>query len=74
MPTPPERVVRAGLRSAIRGLTVERAHAIAVDAEHRLMHAVPRLTAALVHADPYATDGTDHNAVLAHHSEPPADA
>jgi hypothetical protein len=45
-----------------------------VDAERRLMHAVPRLTAALVHADPYATDGTDHHAVLAHRSEPPADA
>jgi cation diffusion facilitator family transporter len=33
-------------------LTVGQAHAIAVEAEHRLMHAVPRLTAALVHADP----------------------
>jgi cation diffusion facilitator family transporter len=37
------------------------AHAIAVDAEHRLIHAVPRLTAALVHADPHAHDDTDHH-------------
>jgi len=33
-------------------LTVVGAHAIAVDAEHRLIHAIPRLTAAIVHADP----------------------
>jgi cation diffusion facilitator family transporter len=34
-------------------ITVAQAHDIAVDAEHRLIHAVPRLTAALVHADPH---------------------
>jgi cation diffusion facilitator family transporter len=34
------------------GLTVEDAHRIAHDAEHRLTHAVPRLTAATVHAHP----------------------
>jgi divalent metal cation (Fe/Co/Zn/Cd) transporter len=45
-------------------LTVVEAHAIAVDAEHRLLHAVPRLTAVTVHTDP-ATAGT-HEA-LAHH-------
>jgi cation diffusion facilitator family transporter len=36
-------------------LTVARAHAIAVEAEHALIHAVPRLTAATVHTDPHAT-------------------
>jgi cation diffusion facilitator family transporter len=47
-------------------LTIVAAHNVAVDAEHRLIHAVPRLTRALVHADP---DGqhTDHHAVLAAH-------
>ncbi|HEU4423975.1 MAG TPA: cation diffusion facilitator family transporter [Pilimelia sp.] len=50
-------------------MTVADAHAIAVDAEHRLIHAVPRLTAALVHADPYTADDTDHHAALAHHAE-----
>jgi cation diffusion facilitator family transporter len=49
-------------------LTVARAHAIAVDAEHRLIHAVPRLTRAFVHADP-AGDDADHHSELAHHRE-----
>jgi cation diffusion facilitator family transporter len=48
-------------------LSVAAAHAIAVEAEHRLIHAVPRLTSAIVHTDPYAPDGTDHHAALAHH-------
>jgi cation diffusion facilitator family transporter len=48
-------------------LTVVAAHAIAVAAEHRLIHDVPRLTAALVHADPEPHEGTDHHADLAHH-------
>jgi cation diffusion facilitator family transporter len=43
------------------------AHAVAVDAEHRLIHAVPRLTAVHVHADPHPHDGTDYHADLAHH-------
>ena len=42
------------------------AHDIAVQAEHALIHAVPRLTAALVHADPL--DDTDHHAPLADHA------
>jgi cation diffusion facilitator family transporter len=50
------------------GLPLADAHAIAVDAEHRLIHAVPRLTAALVHTDPYAPQpAPDHHADLAHH-------
>ncbi len=48
------------------GLNLARAHAIAVDAEHRLLHAVPKLTAALVHADP-AGQHPDPHAVLDHH-------
>ena len=48
-------------------LTVVEAHAIAVDAEHRLIHEVPRLTAAIVHADPTPHAGADHHAELAHH-------
>ncbi|MFC7241613.1 cation diffusion facilitator family transporter [Catellatospora aurea] len=50
-------------------LTVSRAHAIAVDAEHRLLHAVPKLTAAMVHADPAGTHADPH-AVLNHHRDP----
>src|SRR5262249_28296841 len=51
-------------------LTVVEAHGITVAAEHRLLHDVPRLRAALVHADPYPgiePDGTDYHAGLAHH-------
>ncbi|MEU0895152.1 cation diffusion facilitator family transporter [Streptomyces massasporeus] len=48
--------------------TVREAHRIAVDAEHALLHAVPRLTAALVHADPEPAAGeSDPHLPLAHH-------
>jgi cation diffusion facilitator family transporter len=43
------------------------AHQVAVAAEHDLIHAVPRLTAALVHTDPLTADGTDAHAVLSAH-------
>jgi cation diffusion facilitator family transporter len=43
------------------------AHQVAVNAEHNLLHALPRLSAALVHADPQAQAGDDHHAVLASH-------
>jgi cation diffusion facilitator family transporter len=42
------------------------AHKVAVDAEHALIHAIARLDAAVVHADPL--DAVDHHAVLAHHA------
>ncbi|MFJ7963080.1 cation diffusion facilitator family transporter [Streptomyces sp. NPDC096324] len=49
--------------------TVRHAHDISVDAEHALLHAVPRLTAALVHADPAPAPGaSDPHRALAHHS------
>ncbi|WP_084713184.1 cation diffusion facilitator family transporter [Streptacidiphilus rugosus] len=52
-------------------LTVVRAHGIAVAAEHALIHAVPRLTAATVHTD-HLPDGHGHgadpHAALAHHA------
>ncbi|WP_433475773.1 cation diffusion facilitator family transporter [Spirillospora sp. CA-142024] len=47
--------------------TVVRAHEIAVDAEHSLLHALPRLTGALVHPDPEPRHGEDHHAALAGH-------
>ncbi len=43
------------------------AHKVAVDSEHALIHAISRLSAALVHADPQAHDGLDHHAPLASH-------
>lgn len=48
-------------------LSVVGAHAIAVEAEHRLIHAVPKLTVAFVHADPEPHVGTDHHEKVAHH-------
>jgi cation diffusion facilitator family transporter len=47
--------------------TLVEAHAVAVDAEHRLIHDLPRLTAATVHADPAGPAGADHHAVLLAH-------
>ena len=43
------------------------AHAIAVQAHHRLLHDVPRLLHATVHLSPSAPDGPDPHAALAHH-------
>jgi divalent metal cation (Fe/Co/Zn/Cd) transporter len=43
------------------------AHEIAVNAEHELLHALPRLSAVVVHADPQPRQGTDPHAVLAPH-------
>ncbi|MER5212064.1 cation diffusion facilitator family transporter [Streptomyces sp. NPDC002838] len=62
--------LRAEVAVVVDGeVTVRRAHAIAVDAEHALLHAVPRLTAALVHADPAPVPGeTDPHHALAHHA------
>ncbi|MET7605296.1 cation diffusion facilitator family transporter [Streptomyces avermitilis] len=55
--------------------SVRQAHRIAVEAEHTLLHAVPRLTAALVHADPAPLPGeTDPHLALAHHTDPPVAA
>lgn len=44
------------------------AHQVAVAAEHALLHALPQLSAALVHADPALDQrGDDHHAMLAAH-------
>lgn len=47
-------------------LTVLEAHSLAHEVEHRLVHAVPRLTAAVVHVEPARGADTAHD-VLAHH-------
>jgi cation diffusion facilitator family transporter len=48
-------------------ITAVQAHEVTVNAEHRLLHALPRLSAALVHADPQTRPGTDPHAVLSTH-------
>ncbi|MDX2706034.1 cation diffusion facilitator family transporter [Streptomyces sp. PA03-6a] len=62
--------LRAEVAVVVDGnLTVRQAHHTAVAAEHALLHAVPRLTAALVHADPAPVPGAaDPHAELAHHA------
>jgi divalent metal cation (Fe/Co/Zn/Cd) transporter len=47
--------------------SVVQAHAVAVAAEHALIHAIPRLTAATVHTD-HTPHGNDPHAPLAHHA------
>src|SRR5437764_9651490 len=47
------------------GASAIQAHQVAVNAEHGLLHALPRLSAALVHADPPAQEGTDQPAAPA---------
>jgi cation diffusion facilitator family transporter len=42
-------------------LTLVQAHKIAHDAEHRLIHALPRLTEALIHAHPGGDAGAEHH-------------
>lgn len=62
--------LRAEVAVVVDGdVSVREAHRIAVDAEHALLHAVPRLTAALVHADPEPALGeADPHLALAHHT------
>lgn len=45
-------------------LTLAEGHAIAVEAEHRLLHQVKRLTSVFIHPDP---EGPEHHALTAHH-------
>jgi cation diffusion facilitator family transporter len=47
--------------------TAVQSHETTVAAEHALLHALPRLSAALVHADPQPSPGTDYHATLAPH-------
>jgi cation diffusion facilitator family transporter len=48
------------------GLSIVQAHRIAVDTEHRLIHQIPRLTSAIVHAEPKDAS-PEHHTVLDHH-------
>nr|WP_240929683.1 cation diffusion facilitator family transporter [Streptomyces coryli] len=62
--------LRAEVAIVVDGeLTVREAHTVAVEAEHALLHAVPKLSAALVHADPEPLPGApDPHHALAHHT------
>ncbi|MCI2419768.1 cation diffusion facilitator family transporter [Saccharopolyspora sp. K220] len=51
-------------------LTLSQAHNIAHDAEHRLLHAVPRLSRALIHAHPRGHHGDAQHDLVRHHQNP----
>ena len=48
-------------------LSLVAAHELAENARHRLLHEVPHLASAIIHADPCGHGGTDPHAALAHH-------
>jgi cation diffusion facilitator family transporter len=48
-------------------LSVVEAHAIADEAQHQLIHSVPRLDDATVHVNPAALPGIDHHGATRHH-------
>jgi cation diffusion facilitator family transporter len=48
-------------------LPLSAAHRITEDARHRLLHDVPRLASAIIHADPCGHDGVDPHADVQHH-------
>ncbi|MFF3821913.1 cation diffusion facilitator family transporter [Streptomyces bluensis] len=62
--------LRAEVAVVVDGdVSARQAHHTAVEAEHALLHAIPRLTAALVHADPATAPGeADPHLALAHHT------
>lgn len=47
-------------------LTLIAAHEVAADAEHQLIHAIPRLVRANVHTDPLCHSGAHHHARISH--------
>jgi cation diffusion facilitator family transporter len=52
-------------------LPLTRAHRITEDARHHLLHDMPRLASAIIHADPCGHDGVDPHAELDHHDRRP---
>jgi cation diffusion facilitator family transporter len=48
-------------------LSLLQAHEVAADAEHQLVHAIPRLAGATLHTDPVRHAGDHHHIELSHH-------
>ena len=49
-------------------LSIGAAHDVAENARHRLLHEVPHLASALIHADPCGHGGHDPHSTVAHHA------
>ena len=57
---------------AAADLTLSEAHEVADEAEHRLLHELPRLARATIHLNPCGADGdSDPHAITAHHFPEP---
>lgn len=50
-------------------LSVVQAHGIATEANHRLLHRVPKLARAAVHVSPHGADGDEQHRLVAHHRD-----
>ena len=48
-------------------LSVVQAHAVSIEAHHRLLHEVPKLVEATVHVSPAGPEGEHQHALLTHH-------
>jgi cation diffusion facilitator family transporter len=48
-------------------LTVAEGHEIAEEAQHRLLHEIPKLVRATIHTSPCVHDGRNHHATTGHH-------
>ena len=60
---------------AAADLTLAEAHEVAEEAEHRLLHELPRLARATIHLNPCSGDGAvDPHTLTAHHFSEPGDA
>jgi cation diffusion facilitator family transporter len=60
--------LRAEVDIAVDGaLPIDEGHRIAHETEHRLLHDVPRLSAAIVHVSPRSTSGDASHDIAAHH-------
>ena len=51
-------------------LSITQAHTIAHEAEHRLIHSIPRLTRAVLHVQPAGPSADDAHALTRHHRTP----
>ena len=52
-------------------LTLSEAHAVAENAEHRLLHEIPRLARATIHLNPASAGSVDAHRITAHHFPEP---
>ncbi len=55
------------LITADKNLSLSKAHSVAEEARHAILHAVPKVADVTIHVDPSQDEGFDHHGSLAHH-------